>query len=69
MDWDALWAYEGVVLPGGKIVVGRWWSPSNNAAGGAVDEQQYSGPFVLWCVDGAEGYRGIGVEGEGEEEV
>ncbi|KAF1814324.1 hypothetical protein P152DRAFT_267811 [Eremomyces bilateralis CBS 781.70] len=23
---DALWAYEGVVLPGSKIIVGRWWS-------------------------------------------
>jgi len=27
MDDDALWAYEGVVLPGGQIMVGRWWSP------------------------------------------
>lgn len=25
---DNLWAYEGVVLPGGKIIVGRWWYAS-----------------------------------------
>ena len=28
IDLNALWAYEGVVLPGGQIAVGRWWSPS-----------------------------------------
>jgi hypothetical protein len=22
---DDLWAYEGVVLPGGRIMLGRWW--------------------------------------------
>ncbi|KAF2161817.1 hypothetical protein M409DRAFT_27873 [Zasmidium cellare ATCC 36951] len=37
-----LWAYEGVVLPGGKIIVGRWWDPEDGS---------YSGPFILWCVD------------------
>lgn len=41
----ALWAYEGVVLPGGKIIVGRWWSPDGM-------DPVYSGPFILWCVDG-----------------
>ncbi|KAK5157203.1 hypothetical protein LTR04_005479, partial [Oleoguttula sp. CCFEE 6159] len=25
-DLDGLWAYEGVVLPGGQIVLGRWWA-------------------------------------------
>jgi len=24
---NSLWAYEGVVLPGGMIIVGRWWHP------------------------------------------
>lgn len=24
-DHDNLWGYEGVVLPGGRIIVGRWW--------------------------------------------
>lgn len=22
-----MWAYEGVLLPGGKIMLGRWWCP------------------------------------------
>ncbi|KAK4507465.1 hypothetical protein PRZ48_001200 [Zasmidium cellare] len=43
VDYEhGLWAYEGVVLPGGKIIVGRWWNP---------DGDSYSGPFILWCVD------------------
>jgi hypothetical protein len=48
VDMNALWAYEGVILPGGQMIVGRWWAPE------AVPEsQQYSGPFILWCVDDA----------------
>lgn len=47
MDTEALWAYEGVVLPGGEIVVGRWWSPDADE----YADEQYSGPFILWCVD------------------
>jgi hypothetical protein len=46
VDMHALWAYEGVILPGGQIIVGRWWAPD-----GASENQQYSGPFMLWCVD------------------
>ncbi|KAJ4296664.1 hypothetical protein N0V90_006712 [Kalmusia sp. IMI 367209] len=41
VDQDNLWAYEGVVLPGGRIILGRWWFASND----------YSGPFILWAVD------------------
>ena len=48
MDTEALWAYEGVVLPGGEVVVGRWWSPQEDDED---PEEQYSGPFILWCVD------------------
>ena len=47
IDTDALWAYEGVVLPGGQIILGRWWSPTEGTG-----EEMYSGPFILWCVDG-----------------
>ncbi|KAF2211421.1 hypothetical protein CERZMDRAFT_98307 [Cercospora zeae-maydis SCOH1-5] len=46
IDYEALWAYEGVVLPGGQIIIGRWWSPTN-----IIDGDPYSGPFILWCVD------------------
>lgn len=30
--FDSLWAYEGVVLPGGMIILGRWWFPDPNAS-------------------------------------
>lgn len=48
MDDSSLWAYEGVVLPGGELMVGRWWSPHNQLD---MDEDEYSGPFMFWCVD------------------
>lgn len=28
LNEDNLWAYEGVVLPGGRIILGRWWFAS-----------------------------------------
>lgn len=43
---DECWAYEGVVLPGGKIMLGRWWSPTQDA-----DELLCMGPFIFWEVD------------------
>jgi len=57
-DADALWAYEGVVLPGGQIIVGRWWSPEEDSS------DLYSGPFIFWNVDKAVA---LGDEDEGEE--
>jgi hypothetical protein len=59
LDSEALWAYEGVVLPGGKIIVGRWWSPASLAHGA---HNMYSGPFIMWCVDG----KNDDGDGEGE---
>lgn len=44
MDFNSLWAYEGVVLPGGMVMLGRWWHPSD-------DGDEYSGPFIFWNVD------------------
>lgn len=44
MDPSSLWAYEGVVLPGGMIMLGRWWHPTG-------DDAEYSGPFIFWNVD------------------
>jgi hypothetical protein len=26
VDEDDLWAYEGVALPGGRMILGRWWA-------------------------------------------
>lgn len=54
---EGLWAYEGVVLPGGNVVVGRWWSPASGDGLGiekpAADNPEgvYCGPFLWWCVD------------------
>ncbi|KAF2431155.1 hypothetical protein EJ08DRAFT_660302 [Tothia fuscella] len=51
-DLAALWAYEGIVLPGAQIIVGRWWSADYDPAGNPMPPQnQYSGPFILWNTD------------------
>ncbi|KAF2638019.1 hypothetical protein P280DRAFT_405709 [Massarina eburnea CBS 473.64] len=42
-----LWAYEGVVLPGSRIILGRWWYASETED----LDKDYSGPFILWAVD------------------
>ncbi len=47
VDTDC-WAYEGVVLPGGKIMLGRWWSPIQDG-----EEMTCIGPFIFWEVEGA----------------
>ena len=44
---SSCWAYEGVVLPGGKIMLGRWWSPTQDA-----EEFLCMGPFIFWEVEG-----------------
>ncbi|KAF2995871.1 hypothetical protein E8E13_004081 [Curvularia kusanoi] len=47
VDQDNLWAYEGVVLPGGRVIVGRWWFASE-----AVNpDSDYNGPFILWAAE------------------
>jgi hypothetical protein len=44
-DPEQIWAYEGCILPGGRIIVGRWWDPTV----GVPCVQ--SGPFIWWNVD------------------
>ncbi|CAG5156861.1 uncharacterized protein ALTATR162_LOCUS4654 [Alternaria atra] len=44
---DNLWAYEGVVLPGGRIILGRWWFASEQGH----PSLEYNGPFILWAID------------------
>lgn len=52
------WAYEGVVLPGGKVMFGRWWQPEDEEESvSATPEERWnqrlcSGPFVFWAVGG-----------------
>jgi hypothetical protein len=55
------WFYEGVVLPGGKLIAGRWWQPleapppSRYAQMTGVDgrnlRRRVTGPFLYWCID------------------
>lgn len=44
------WLYEGIVIPGGQIMLGRWWNGDSDDAG---DGQSYCGPFLFWCVEEA----------------
>jgi len=46
-DYDRLFAYEGVITPGGQMMVGRWWDPET------AHDGMYclSGPFIYWNVD------------------
>ena len=46
---NGCWAYEGVVLPGGMIMLGRWWSPMDD-----MEERYCMGPFIFWNVKGEE---------------
>ncbi|KAF2804877.1 uncharacterized protein BDZ99DRAFT_543772, partial [Mytilinidion resinicola] len=50
VDTEALWGYEGVVLPGGKMCLGRWWAVDRVEQDVDGDENLYSGPFILWNV-------------------
>ncbi|MCJ1427607.1 hypothetical protein MMC29_005510 [Sticta canariensis] len=45
MSGNNYWAYEGVVLPGGMMMLGRWWSPLDNQS-----ERLSIGPFIFWNV-------------------
>ena len=56
LSWDDIefaYAYEGVVVPGGKIMMGRWWmvgaagEGEGRELGGAVKGER--GPWVFWC--------------------
>ncbi|OAL50663.1 hypothetical protein IQ07DRAFT_643897 [Pyrenochaeta sp. DS3sAY3a] len=40
-------AYEGVVLPGGRMIIGRWWSTNENE----YYSRKSCGPFILWAVE------------------
>ena len=42
---DECWCYEGVILPGGKVILGRWWHPLEEG-----DDFVATGPFIFWNV-------------------
>ncbi|MCJ1365269.1 hypothetical protein MMC16_004390 [Acarospora aff. strigata] len=49
-DPGSCWAYEGIVLPGRQIILGRWWSPLHSEGDGGI-----CGPFIFWNVRGPDG--------------
>lgn len=57
-DESSCWAYEGIVLPGRQIILGRWWSPLNDGGDGDV-----CGPFIFWNV------RKVGEDGDSGSEA
>jgi hypothetical protein len=46
-DPNQVWAFEGCVLPGARIVVGRWWDSLSDPNASTT----LSGPFLWWNVD------------------
>jgi len=51
-DPSQIWGYEGCVLPGGRVIVGRWMDltgQDGDAIQDPVDE--FSGPFIYWNID------------------
>ncbi|KAF2222888.1 hypothetical protein BDZ85DRAFT_262614 [Elsinoe ampelina] len=50
IDPDDMHAYEAIVLPGGQIILGRWWYADTGR-----DFLQQSGPFMWWNVDAMHG--------------
>ncbi|TAQ86739.1 hypothetical protein B7494_g4941 [Chlorociboria aeruginascens] len=47
---EDVWAYEGCVLPGNRVIVGRWWN-----AKGSTDRESQGGPFIWWNVENGAG--------------
>jgi hypothetical protein len=47
-DPDSMWAYEGCVLPGNRIIVGRWWWITDAEI---QNDEIFSGPFIFWNVN------------------
>ncbi|KAJ8069790.1 hypothetical protein OCU04_000206 [Sclerotinia nivalis] len=53
-DRGQSWGYEGCVLPGGRIIVGRWFDALSNS-----HRDVMSGPFVFWNVDESDAHEPI----------
>jgi len=49
VDLEQIWKYEGCVLPGGRIIIGRWIHVSLHD--NVNPSERLSGPFILWNVD------------------
>lgn len=47
-DPNSMWGYEGCVLPGNRIIIGRWWWINDT---NVTADDIYSGPFIFWNVN------------------
>jgi hypothetical protein len=47
-DDDDVWIYEGIALPGNRIMIGRWSQPAMEYP--LTDDYQ-CGPFIFWNVE------------------
>lgn len=43
-DFEWIYGYEGVLVPGGSLVVGHWWDVQ------AASHALQTGPFIFWCI-------------------
>ena len=50
LDESQIWGYEGCVMPGNRIIVGKWWHITTNHFD-IEPVDKYSGPFIFWNVD------------------
>jgi hypothetical protein len=50
-DLNYAYAYEGVIIPGGKIMMGRYWRCGLPGQGDGFEQGDGAdrGPFVFWC--------------------
>jgi hypothetical protein len=48
-DPNQIYAYEGCIFPGGRLIVGRWWDARNDP----TNITCASGPFIWWNIEGS----------------
>ena len=60
-DERSVWGYEGCVLPGGRIIVGRWFDATEFGAN-TTAYNRMTGPFIYWNVDESKVKSAIGPE-------
>jgi len=47
-----IWGYEGCVLPGGRVIIGRWTDLSGQDDDNIQDPiDQFCGPFIYWNIE------------------
>jgi hypothetical protein len=54
LAWEDLsyaWVYEGIIIPGGRIMMGRYWrcGPPSTVLGFELGDGIDRGPWVFWC--------------------